>query len=68
MLYIILIMLLPALLGIGWSLTELIRRSGFKGLKMELEFHQSQELNESSQVIPTRTTENTRSLLRSRND
>ena len=52
MLYIILIMLLPALLGIGWGLTELIRRTGFKGLKMELEFHQPQELNESSQVPP----------------
>ena len=68
MLYVVFILLLPALFGIGFGVAELIRRSGFKGFIFGCEFHKPQELNESSQVLPTRTTENTRSLLRSRND
>jgi len=68
MLYVVLILLLPALYGIGLGGAELIRRSGFKGFYFGCEFREPSELNESSQTLPLQTTENTRSLLRSRHD
>lgn len=69
MLYVVLILLLPALFGIGFGVAELIRRSGFKGFIFGCEFHKPQELNESSQTLPIATRENnSRSILRSRHD
>jgi hypothetical protein len=69
MLYLVLILLLPALFGIGFGVAELVRRSGFKGFIFGLEFHKPQEVNESSKTLPIGTTDNnSRSLLRSRHD
>ena len=39
MLYVVFILLLPALFGIGFGVAELIRRSGFKGFIFGCEFH-----------------------------
>jgi len=68
MLYVVLILLLPALYGIGLGVAELVRRSGFKGFYFGCEFGKPEELKDSSQALPLHTTENTRSLLRSRHD
>ena len=57
MLYVVLILLLPALFGIGFGVGELIRRSGFKGFIFGCEFYKPQELNESSQTLPIATRE-----------
>jgi len=69
MLYLVLILLLPALFGIGFGVAELVRRSGFKGFIFGCEFYNPQELNESSQTLPIgRTETNSRSVFRSRHD
>ena len=48
MLYLVLILLLPALFGIGLGVAELVRRSGFKGFIFGLDFHKPDEQRQLS--------------------
>ncbi len=66
MLYVILVMLLPALFGIGWGLAELVRRSGFKGFIFGFEFHKREEQRQFSSDV--HFAKSSRSIVRSRHD
>lgn len=48
MLYFLLILLLPALYGIGLAIAELVRRSGFQGFIFGFEFHRRDDRQQLS--------------------